>query len=224
MVFTFVDHSCVRLWKQISCCGCCCPWWQEAKLSSQSGWCNKFWSLPDIKDVCWRAWTTGGLPFIFCIKARARCCLASIDRKKSSELQQLRLLITTLDGSQINLGPNELTNQLATRISRLSPLQVSFFIIQLLLLKPLDFRNRVSELVKTLSPEHQLMKDFHTKHVEFHQKYPENFGPNDSSSDQVSYGIHLRIRIKSLGLMPPIMPLMTTFQGLLLQKFKFNTK
>jgi hypothetical protein len=33
---------------------------------------------------------------------------------------------------------------------------VTFFIIQLLLLKPPEFRNRVSELVKTMSPEHQV--------------------------------------------------------------------
>jgi mediator of RNA polymerase II transcription subunit 23 len=65
-------------------------------------------------------------------------------------------------------------------------LQVCFFIIQLLLLKPLDFRNRVSELVRTLSPEHQLMKDFHSKHMEFHQKFPESFGPIESPADQVS--------------------------------------
>ncbi len=41
--------------------------------------------------------------------------------------------------------------------------QVCFFIIQLLLLKPTDFRNRVSEFVKTMSPEHQHMTNFYQK-------------------------------------------------------------
>ncbi|CAB4065619.1 MED23 [Lepeophtheirus salmonis] len=71
---------------------------------------------------------------------------------------------------------------MALRTHEGSEAQVCFFIIQLLLLKPHDFRNRVSEFVRTLSPEHQLLKDFHSKHSEFHQKFPEKFGPDDHST------------------------------------------
>ena len=60
--------------------------------------------------------------------------------------------------------------------------QVCFFIIQLLLLKPQDFRSRVSELVKTMSPEHHLVKDFQAKHMELHQKSPERFHPDNENS------------------------------------------
>ncbi|XP_044773619.1 mediator of RNA polymerase II transcription subunit 23 isoform X7 [Neomonachus schauinslandi] len=51
--------------------------------------------------------------------------------------------------------------------------QVCYFIIQLLLLKPNDFRNRVSDFVKENSPEHWLQNDWHTKHMNYHKKYPE---------------------------------------------------
>jgi mediator of RNA polymerase II transcription subunit 23 len=43
---------------------------------------------------------------------------------------------------------------LALRPQEGSEAQVCFFIIQLLLLKPLEFRNRVQEFVKENSPEH----------------------------------------------------------------------
>ncbi|OBS64734.1 hypothetical protein A6R68_06727, partial [Neotoma lepida] len=43
----------------------------------------------------------------------------------------------------------------------------------LLLLKPNDFRNRVSDFVKENSPEHWLQNDWHTKHMNYHKKYPE---------------------------------------------------
>ncbi|XP_033121340.1 mediator of RNA polymerase II transcription subunit 23-like [Anneissia japonica] len=52
--------------------------------------------------------------------------------------------------------------------------QVCFFIIQLLLLKPNEFRNRVSEFVK-LSPDHWLDNDWHSHHVSFNQRFPEKF-------------------------------------------------
>jgi len=55
--------------------------------------------------------------------------------------------------------------------------QVCFFIIQLLLLKPEDFRNRVNEFCRTMQPDHHLQQDWHTKHLEIHEKYPEKFGP-----------------------------------------------
>ncbi|XP_064196166.1 mediator of RNA polymerase II transcription subunit 23 [Anguilla rostrata] len=51
--------------------------------------------------------------------------------------------------------------------------QVCYFIIQLLLLKPNDFRNRVSDFVKENAPEHWLQSDWHTKHMTYHKKYPE---------------------------------------------------
>lgn len=43
----------------------------------------------------------------------------------------------------------------------------------MLLLKPNDFRNRVSDFVKENSPEHWLQNDWHTKHMNYHKKYPE---------------------------------------------------
>ena len=55
--------------------------------------------------------------------------------------------------------------------------QVCFFIIQLLLLKPQDFRNRVNEFCRTMSPDHQLLDDWHQKHLEFHNQFPEKFSP-----------------------------------------------
>lgn len=47
--------------------------------------------------------------------------------------------------------------------------QVCYFIIQLLLLKPNDFRNRVNDFVKENSPEHWLQSDWHTKHMNYHK-------------------------------------------------------
>lgn len=47
--------------------------------------------------------------------------------------------------------------------------QVCYFIIQLLLLKPNDFRNRVSDFVKENAPEHWLQSDWHTKHMTYHK-------------------------------------------------------
>ncbi|TRY72734.1 hypothetical protein TCAL_11188 [Tigriopus californicus] len=64
---------------------------------------------------------------------------------------------------------------MALRTNEGNEAQVCFFIIQLLLLKPIEFRSRVSEFVRTMSPEHQLIKDFHKTHLEFHTKYPERF-------------------------------------------------
>ncbi|KAI5729263.1 hypothetical protein M8J76_000799 [Diaphorina citri] len=54
---------------------------------------------------------------------------------------------------------------------------VCFFIIQLLLFKAAEFRNRVSEFVKENSPEHWKQSDWHEKHLAFHQNYPEKFAP-----------------------------------------------
>ena len=55
--------------------------------------------------------------------------------------------------------------------------QVCFFIIQLLLLKPIDFRNRVNEFCRIMSPDHQLLEDWHIKHLEVDKMFPEKFSP-----------------------------------------------
>uniref|UniRef100_UPI00358E3817 mediator of RNA polymerase II transcription subunit 23 isoform X2 n=1 Tax=Myxine glutinosa TaxID=7769 RepID=UPI00358E3817 len=62
---------------------------------------------------------------------------------------------------------------LALRCHEGNEAQVCFFIIQLLLLKPSDFRNRVNDFVKENSPEHWLQNDWHSKHMAYHKKYPE---------------------------------------------------
>ncbi|GAB6022180.1 Mediator of RNA polymerase II transcription subunit 23 [Chamberlinius hualienensis] len=53
--------------------------------------------------------------------------------------------------------------------------QVCFFIIQLLLLKPNDFRTRVNEFTKENTPEHWKQSNWHEKHLAFHRKFPEKF-------------------------------------------------
>ncbi|TRY84462.1 hypothetical protein DNTS_035817 [Danionella cerebrum] len=62
---------------------------------------------------------------------------------------------------------------LAMRSHEGNEAQVCYFIIQLLLLKPNDFRNRVSDFVKENNPEHWLQSDWHSKHMSYHKKYPE---------------------------------------------------
>ncbi|XP_074643703.1 mediator of RNA polymerase II transcription subunit 23-like [Tubulanus polymorphus] len=71
---------------------------------------------------------------------------------------------------------------LALRNLEGSEAQVCFFIIQLLLLKPSDFRNRVNEFIKENSPEHWMMNNWHDKHMAFHRKFPERFY-HESMSD-----------------------------------------
>ena len=48
-------------------------------------------------------------------------------------------------------------------------LQVCYFIIQIILLKPPDFKARVAEFVRESSPDHWLQTDFHEKHMNFHK-------------------------------------------------------
>uniref|UniRef100_A0A3B5KEB5 Mediator of RNA polymerase II transcription subunit 23 n=1 Tax=Takifugu rubripes TaxID=31033 RepID=A0A3B5KEB5_TAKRU len=62
---------------------------------------------------------------------------------------------------------------LAMRSHENNEAQVCYFIIQLLLLKPNDFRNRVNDFVKENAPEHWLQSDWHNKHMNYHKKYPE---------------------------------------------------
>uniref|UniRef100_A0A8C2BVW2 Mediator of RNA polymerase II transcription subunit 23 n=1 Tax=Cyprinus carpio TaxID=7962 RepID=A0A8C2BVW2_CYPCA len=58
---------------------------------------------------------------------------------------------------------------LAMRSHEGNEAQVCYFIIQLLLLKPNDFRNRVSDFLKENAPEHWLQSDWHTKHMTYHK-------------------------------------------------------
>ncbi|EAT33704.1 AAEL014021-PA [Aedes aegypti] len=60
--------------------------------------------------------------------------------------------------------------------------QVSFCIIQLLLLKTSEFRNRLQEFVSINSPEHWKQNNWHERHLAFHQKFPEKFTPDESVS------------------------------------------
>lgn len=53
--------------------------------------------------------------------------------------------------------------------------QVCFFIIQMLLVRPNEFKNRVYEFVRENSPEHWRQSNWHEKHLAFHRKYPEKF-------------------------------------------------
>ncbi|XP_055535725.1 mediator of RNA polymerase II transcription subunit 23 [Wyeomyia smithii] len=61
--------------------------------------------------------------------------------------------------------------------------QVSFCIIQLLLLKTSEFRSRLQEFVSINSPEHWKQNNWHERHLAFHQKFPEKFAPDESVSN-----------------------------------------
>nr|CAI5826619.1 unnamed protein product [Callosobruchus analis] len=71
---------------------------------------------------------------------------------------------------------------LALRTQEGSEAQVCSFIIQLVLLKATEFRNRVQDFVKDNSPDHWNQTNWHEKHLEFHRKYPEKFAPEEQSS------------------------------------------
>ncbi|XP_068198883.1 mediator of RNA polymerase II transcription subunit 23 isoform X3 [Antennarius striatus] len=79
---------------------------------------------------------------------------------------------TSAGGQQLNKCI-EILNDMAMRSHEGNEAQVCYFIIQLLLLKPNDFRNRVNEFVKENAPEHWLQSDWHNKHMTYHKKYPE---------------------------------------------------
>uniref|UniRef100_A0A1I8MQB3 Mediator of RNA polymerase II transcription subunit 23 n=1 Tax=Musca domestica TaxID=7370 RepID=A0A1I8MQB3_MUSDO len=59
--------------------------------------------------------------------------------------------------------------------------RVCFLIIQLLLLKTSELRNRVTEFCKE-NPDHWKQNNWHEKHLSFHQKFPEKFAPDESAS------------------------------------------
>lgn len=76
---------------------------------------------------------------------------------------------------------------LALRTQEGSEAQVCSFIIQLVLLKATEFRNRVQDFVKDNSPDHWNQTNWHEKHLEFHRKYPEKFAPEEQSSGYNPY-------------------------------------
>lgn len=69
---------------------------------------------------------------------------------------------------------------LALRTQEGNGVHVSFFIIQLVLLKSNEFRNRIQDFVSENSPEHWKETNWHEKNTAFHQKYPEKFSPDES--------------------------------------------
>lgn len=73
---------------------------------------------------------------------------------------------------------------LALRTQEGSEAHVCFFIIQLLLLKPAELRNRVQEFVKENSPDHWRQNNWYEKHMAFHRKFPEKFSPESILAEQ----------------------------------------
>lgn len=82
---------------------------------------------------------------------------------------------------------DRLVLSLALRTQEGSEAQVCSFIIQLLLLKATQFRNRVQDFVKDNSPDHWNQANWHQKHLVFHQKYPETFAPEEQASGYHPY-------------------------------------
>ncbi|XP_044767025.1 mediator of RNA polymerase II transcription subunit 23 [Coccinella septempunctata] len=76
---------------------------------------------------------------------------------------------------------------LALRMQEGSEAQVCSFIIQLVLLKATEFRNRVQDFVKDNTRDHWNQTNWHEKHMEFHRKYPEKFAPEEQSSGYNPY-------------------------------------
>lgn len=76
---------------------------------------------------------------------------------------------------------------LALRTQEGSEAQVCSFIIQLLLLKATEFRNRLHDFVKDNSPDHWNQTNWYERHLEFHRKYPEKFAPEEQSSGYHPY-------------------------------------
>uniref|UniRef100_A0A1A9X3H6 Mediator of RNA polymerase II transcription subunit 23 n=1 Tax=Glossina brevipalpis TaxID=37001 RepID=A0A1A9X3H6_9MUSC len=71
---------------------------------------------------------------------------------------------------------------LALRTQEGNEAQVCFLIIQLLLLKASELRNRVTDFCKENNPDHWKQNNWHEKHLSFHQKYSEKFAPDESAS------------------------------------------
>ncbi|EDV23067.1 uncharacterized protein TRIADDRAFT_28077, partial [Trichoplax adhaerens] len=64
---------------------------------------------------------------------------------------------------------------LALRSHEGNEAQVCFFIIQLLLLKPAEFRTRVNSFVRDNSPCHWKQNDYYEKHMNYHRRWTEKF-------------------------------------------------
>ncbi|XP_014226928.1 mediator of RNA polymerase II transcription subunit 23-like [Trichogramma pretiosum] len=69
--------------------------------------------------------------------------------------------------------------------------QLCSFIIQLLLLKSVEFRNRLQEFITENSPEYWKQSNWQEKQMSFHRKFPEKFAPEgvleQASSSQNQY-------------------------------------
>ncbi|GJQ71180.1 putative mediator of RNA polymerase II transcription subunit [Trypoxylus dichotomus] len=76
---------------------------------------------------------------------------------------------------------------LALRTQEGSEAQVCSFLIQLVLLKPSEMRNRVQDFVKDNSPDHWNQTNWHEKHLEFHRMYPEKLAPEETSGGYHPY-------------------------------------
>lgn len=66
-------------------------------------------------------------------------------------------------------------------------IQIGFYVIQLLLVRNSEFRNRAQEFVKENSPEHWKQSNWYEKHVSFHKKFPEKFNPDESAQQLPVY-------------------------------------
>ena len=64
---------------------------------------------------------------------------------------------------------DRLVLSLALRSHEGNEAQVCFFIVQLLLLKPSEFRNRVNEFVKEAPSDHWTQNDWYSKHISYHR-------------------------------------------------------
>ena len=62
--------------------------------------------------------------------------------------------------------------------------QMCFFLIQVLLLKSSEFRNRIQEFVRENSPDHWKQSNWYDKHMAFQRKFPEHQASEGGSSDQ----------------------------------------
>ncbi|XP_017776006.1 PREDICTED: mediator of RNA polymerase II transcription subunit 23 [Nicrophorus vespilloides] len=76
---------------------------------------------------------------------------------------------------------------LALRTQEGSEAQVCSFIIQLVLLKPTEFRNRVQDFVKDNSPDHWNQVNWHERHLDFHRKFPEKSAPEEQTGGYHPY-------------------------------------
>lgn len=74
---------------------------------------------------------------------------------------------------------------LALRTHEGKEAHVCFFIVQLLLLKTSEFRNRITEFVKDNEPDHWKQNNWHEKHTAFHLQFREKFYPDEAASHPV---------------------------------------